>query len=142
LVSRLDRFTVLPYWSFFAPNPGYTGTHLIYRDGDESNWTGWMDIPLPESSTWRWLWNPGRFERKAVQDLFGGLARSARDVQEPIALELTSCHLGFLTWVDAQPRLLSQSIFRQFAVVETQGHGRGRSTRPIFVSRAYRLDKC
>lgn len=136
-VSRWDQFTVLPHWTFFAPNPGYTGTHLVYRDRDDHGWSSWTDVPLPGPSGWRGLWNPGRFERKAVQDLFGGLARSVRHIQDPRVLELTTCHLALLTWVDAQPALVASPTARQFAIVETMGHGANRSVRPVFVSRVF-----
>jgi hypothetical protein len=39
LVARYDRWTFLPFWAFFAPNPGYAGTHLVFRDHDALEWT-------------------------------------------------------------------------------------------------------
>jgi hypothetical protein len=140
LVLRFDPWALLPYWSFFAPNPGHTGTHLIFRDREEAGWSPWTDIAVPGSNGWRWVWNPGRFERKALQDMLAGLARTARALDEPTALQLTACHLALMTWVDTQPDLLGSSTHRQFAVIQTQGHGPNRSTRPVFVSKPYKRD--
>lgn len=39
---RYDLFSVIPIWTFFAPNPGRTDTHIVYRDvyhdGALTNW--------------------------------------------------------------------------------------------------------
>lgn len=139
LVARFDRWTFLPFWAFFAPNPGYAGTHLVFRDRDSVSWTDWKEMKLPNSNGWRWLWNPGRYELKALQDFLNGLARTAAEVRDPIALELTSCHLGLLTWVMAQPHLSVNSKCRQFVLLQTTGHGPKRLLRPVFVSREFSL---
>src|SRR5690348_12432463 len=31
-ITRHDHFSLLPLWTFFAPNPGQSDYHLIYRD--------------------------------------------------------------------------------------------------------------
>lgn len=139
-VARFDRWTFLPYWAFFAPDPGFAGTHLVYRDQTDDGWTPWSELRIPGPSRWQWAWNPGRFERKALQDLLNGLVRTAAEVKDPVALELTACHLGLLIWVDAQPRLDARSTHRQFAVLQAVGHGTARSLRPVVVSRAYGFD--
>jgi hypothetical protein len=96
-------------------------------------------LRLPDSDGWCWLWNPGRYERKALQDLLNGLARTANEVRDPRALELTSCHLGLLSWVLAQPQLTVGSRRRQFVLLQTIGHGAERSLRPVFMSREFSL---
>lgn len=142
LVARHDRWTFLPFWAFFAPNPGYAGTHIVFRDRTPAGWTSWTELEVPDTGGWRWLWNPGRFERKAVQDLFNGLVRSAQALRHPAALELTLCYLGLLAWVQAQPRRTPESITRQFALLQAVGHGQERSLQAVVVSREYAIGEC
>jgi hypothetical protein len=140
LVARWDYFTFLPFWAFFAPNPGYAATHLVFRDRDADGWTEWTEIQIPDTTGWRWIWNPGRFERKAIQDLFNGLVRASKEVASPAALELTICYLALLSWVQAQPRLRAGATHRQFTVLQAIGHGPSRSLQAVVLSREYLLD--
>jgi hypothetical protein len=139
-VARWDYLTFLPFWAFFAPNPGYAATHLVFRDRDGDGWTGWTEILIPDTTGWRWFWNPGRFERKAIQDLFNGLVRASKDLNNPAALELTTCYLALLTWVQAQPKLRPGVTHRQFTVLQAIGHGPSRSLQAVVLSREYLID--
>jgi hypothetical protein len=139
LVARYERWTFLPFWAFFAPNPGYAGTHLVFRDRTPHGWTAWTELEVPDTGGWRWLWNPGRFERKALQDLFNGLVRTAKELKQPAALEMTICYLGLLAWVQAQPRCDPASIARQFALLQAVGHGTERTLQAVVVSREYAI---
>jgi hypothetical protein len=78
VVARLDRFVFLPSSAFFAPNPGFAGVHLGLRDRAPARLSGWSEILLPSTTSWRWLWNPARYERKALQDYLSGLTRKCR----------------------------------------------------------------
>lgn len=138
-VARFDRWTFLPFWAFFAPDPAFAGIHLVFRDRTGSDWTPWSEVKQPGSTGWRWLWNPGRHERKALHDLLNGLAFTAADVTQPAALSLSMCHLGILAWVVTQTPLDTNSRSRQFALVEAIGHGPTRTVRPVFVSREFSL---
>ncbi len=137
LVARYDRWTFLPYWAFFAPNPGYAGIHLIYRDRASEGYSAWQELVLPESGRWRWLWHPERFQHKALHDLFNGLHRTLLRFKNPSALELTTSNLALLSWAMAQPALKPQPITRQFSLIETTGFGEARRLRPLFISREY-----
>jgi hypothetical protein len=138
-VARLDRWTFLPFWAFFAPDPAYAGIHVLFRDRDGAEWTDWAELKLPGSDGWRWFWNPGRHERKALHDLLNGLSYTAVEVKAPAALALSSCHLGILAWVVSQPRLDLGSQTRQFALVQAVGHGPERELQPVFVSSEFSL---
>lgn len=138
-VARFDRWTFLPFWAFFAPDPAFAGIHFVFRDRVVAEWTGWMEIKLPGSNGWRWLWNPGRHERKALHDMLNGLAYTAAEVKDPSTLALSSCHLGLLAWVMTQPPLDAGSQCRQFALVQSVGHGPTRVLRPVFISKEFSL---
>ena len=136
--GRWDRWAVLPHFAFFAPEPGHAGTHLVLRDRGEDGWTGWHEVPLSPRTRWRFVWNPARYERKALQDLLSGIARDAQEIDDAGALTLTSCYLGLAAWADAQPPTAPGATERQFAVLQTVGHGDDRALRPAILSRPLR----
>jgi len=137
IVARFDRIVFLPYWAFFAPNPGFAGVHLVFRDRTPAGLGEWSEIPLPSTTAWRWLWNPGRYERKALQDYLSGLTRYAAQLRQARTLELTDAYVAVLAWVEAQPRTAPDATHRQFAILQTVGHRPSRELRPVFLSREH-----
>lgn len=139
VIARLDRWTFLPSWGFFGPNPAFAGIHFIYRDRDSSDWTPWQEILVPSSTGWQWLWNPTRHERKALHDLFNGLALAVRELDRPNKVLLSKCHLALLSWAVDQPPIARVTTARQFALVQTVGHAPAREVKPVYVSREFSL---
>jgi hypothetical protein len=139
LVSRFDRVVLLPYWAFFAPNPGFAGVHLVFRDRTPAGLSEWSEITLPSTTAWRWLWNPARYERKALQDYLNGVIRNAARLHQARTLELTDAYVALLAWVVAQPRTLPATTHRQFAIFQTVGHLPRRELRPVCLSREHPL---
>ncbi len=136
-LSAWDPLSVLPRWSFFAPNPGQHDHHVAFRDlvGDEPMaWQALGERGAP--SMWRWLWNPARFETKGVSDLTSLLLRSnaTEAVQStPRAIMLSNTYLALLSWAIAQPAD-SRATHRQFALIRTSGFGSDRVLAVDFVS--------
>ncbi|TDC21370.1 hypothetical protein E1265_18180 [Streptomyces sp. 8K308] len=68
---RLDRFSLLPSWRFFAPLPGTHDYYAIYRTVDHahrpSRWHG-LDL-IAGRSPGQLLWFPARRGEKAVFDI-------------------------------------------------------------------------
>jgi hypothetical protein len=140
LVARFDRMMFLPYWGFFAPNPGHTGNHLVYRDGEADSWGDWREVPIPARPSSQWLWNPARFERKALLDLMNGFARTQASYRKAGALQVSLSYLAMLTWVMSQPRTDRAARVRQFAVITTTGHGPARQMRVAILSNEHAFD--
>jgi hypothetical protein len=133
VVARYDRTMILPYWGFFAPHPGHTGNHLIYRDGDGDIWGPWEEVPIPNRTPWEFVWNPSRFERKALLDLMNGFAKTRESFASVGATQLSLAYLAMLTWVMAQPRHGDEPL-RQFAVISTTGHADDRELSVAILS--------
>jgi hypothetical protein len=140
LVARYDSIQFLPYWGFFAPDPGHAGNHLVYRDRTSEKWCDWQEIPIPPRTSSEWIWNPGRFERKALLDLINGFARTQDNYRRGNALQLSLAYLAMLAWVMAQPQHDGSARARQFAVVTTTGLGADRQIRIAIVSAEHALD--
>jgi hypothetical protein len=118
-VQRHDWFSVVPQWTFFAPNPGRSDLHVLFRDrlsdGSLSAWTE-LDVatarPLRSS-----VWNPEKRRRKAVHDAIASLA-SLRPADVGPEIMVTRAYLMLLGMV-CSAEGASNAAFRQFVVVAT-----------------------
>jgi len=141
LVSRYDIFHLLPRYSFFAPNPGRHDTHVVYRDRIGGQDTPWCQLqPGYTDRRWRWIWNPNRYQRKAVSDLANALLQIERRNRESARVVLlSSSYISLLVWVMAQPSPGESHTHRQFAVVGSNGFGEARQLEVRFVSEVHRI---
>ncbi|HKO99588.1 MAG TPA: hypothetical protein VJU86_21595 [Pyrinomonadaceae bacterium] len=113
----------------------------MYRDLGPQGWSSWTEIALPGQSAARWIWNPGRFERKALLDLVNGFTKARPLYTQIDGIQLSECYLAMLTWVMAQEVGNSVSSARQFAVIMSTGHGAARTFRVALVSNRHVIDR-
>lgn len=142
-MKNRDVFALIPIWSFFAPNPGRTDYHLLFRDQLVSGeWCPWREISQGPRTALRSVWNPGKRRAKGLTDHISSLMRSLNGVElEPIVMVLHPSYLTLLRWVTMQasdPRSRS----RQFLVAQTSGFGVESSDPEIlFISLAHPLQE-
>lgn len=138
-LKRYDYFAMIPVWTFFAPNPGTTDTHLLYRDklaGGQI--TRWREVPLGTTSL-RVVWNPQKRFQKGLSDLSSSLHYYAAIHQEHAESILT--HTGFialLNFITGQPHSTS-AVFTQFVVARSYGYHSGRQAEVVFLSNFHRI---
>jgi len=138
-VTRFDPLHLLPIWTFFAPNPGRHDLHVIYRECSGVRCGPWRQLAPPwVDRSWRWIWNPGRYVRKATTDFSNALLDARRTSDDQRAVLLSAAYISLLHWVMAQPSADPESNHRQFALVVTQGFGEGRELDVQFVSEVHR----
>src|SRR3954470_12564692 len=79
-VRRRDRLYLLPAWTFFAPNPGRSDYHLVYRDRRrDGSLTDWREVPLgAPRRPYSCVWNPRKRARKALSDIVGIVVSAIR----------------------------------------------------------------
>jgi hypothetical protein len=136
-----DVLALIPIWSFFAPNPGRTDYHLLFRDQlNTGEWCPWREVPQAARSRFKGLWNPGKRRAKGLTDHITSLLRSLNGGEhDPIVIVLHPSYLTLLRWVTMQgsdPRSRS----RQFLIAQTSGFGAEASDPDIvFVSFAHDL---
>lgn len=122
LVSRFDRFSLIPRWSFFAPDPGANNYHFVYRSRDEEHGASpWSELNLSSTGIRSALWNPQRRYRENLIELFQLLAVSGAGYSAN-QLQFTTPYVILLGI--ARQRLessLTPRAFYQFALVETRG---------------------
>ena len=135
LTIRFDRFTLIPKWSFFTPDPGASNYHFIYRSrDDETIVSPWLELNLSPRGALFPLWNPRKRYREGMIELFQLLALSNIN-NSAERLQFTAPYIILLN--AARKRLggsLSAQSFYQFAVVETRGPSGASAPRVRFYS--------
>jgi hypothetical protein len=133
-VREFDIFGLLPLWTFFAPNPGHSDYHLVYRDrAADGTLTAWQELVLAEErDPSAFLWNPQKRSKKVLADVAATLAEYGNLQVSEDALMLSLPYLILLNVVSAlEPH---ESSERQFALVETFGFRRFEPNRVLLVS--------
>ena len=135
LTTRFDRFTLIPKWSFFTPDPGASNYHLVYRSrDDETTVSPWSELNLSPRGVLFPLWNPRKRYREGMIELFQLLALSSINCSAE-RLQFTAPYIILLDV--ARKRLggsLSAQAFYQFALVETRGQSGASAPRVRFYS--------
>jgi hypothetical protein len=141
-LSNYDVCGVIPIWTFFAPNPGNTDVHLLYRDrGRDGETTHWRDIQLERRNSALEFWNPRRRIGKGVVDVVPDLTANLSDeprqsIDKRKVLEFP--YLLVLNYVCHQSRDFRAET-RQFAVARTRGFSTESDPDILFLSAFHRL---
>ena len=143
-IRGFDPFALLPIWTFFAPNPGQTDYHLLYRDKlSDGTVTELREIEVTETRRWiSFLWNPEKHSKKVLSDVVA-MAVDSLPSDRPVGRELmltlpyllllnVVCHQGGDGGARAGAR-------RQFLVVETFGIDRIAPLRVLIQSEFHPL---
>jgi hypothetical protein len=140
LVSRIvdrDICSLIPIWTFFAPNPGCTDVHILYRDRDSEGGIGaWREVEFGGRNAWHELWSPKRRISKGIIDIVPDLTRDTDYTPKaPVSKQkvLGFPYLLLLNYVCAQP-VDFQARMRQFAVARTSGFGTESEPEVVFLS--------
>lgn len=124
LIRSRDVFHLVPRWTFFAPNPGVTDYHLVYRSvsvGTEG--ACWQEIAWNRQRPWySFAWNPTKRLRKLQLDITQSILRLYQDDEllPQAAIVLTIPYLLLLNVAATQVRDQAAD-FVQFAIVQTFG---------------------
>ena len=142
MLTNYDICGVIPIWTFFAPNPGNTDVHLLYRDrSPDGDVTPWRDIALERrQSAWE-FWNPRRRIGKAVVDVVPDLmTHTTYEPREPVGKRkvLEFPYLLVLNYVCHQPPDFRADM-RQFAVARTRGFSTTHDPDIVFLSAFHKL---
>ena len=82
-IREFDHFGFVPGWTFFAPVPGTSDYHLIYREATpDSVPSEWVEVPIVQSRRWfHFAWNPDRRKSKVIADAVTALALQVSDAK-------------------------------------------------------------
>jgi hypothetical protein len=137
--KNFDYFALIPVWTFFAPNPGTTDVHLLYRDKlRDGTVRSWREVPC-RAGPLRALWNPNKRLQKGLSDIGVAVQRyAATHLDRP---ELVLTHPGFiilLNFVTQQPHA-PLALFTQFTIARSYGRGSDAPADVMFLSTFHRL---
>lgn len=118
-VHRHDRFSIVPQWTFFAPNPGRSDLHVLYRDQRANGrYTAWTEMnTMSARSAWSWVWNPRKRVRKAISDAVGSLASISQGDIGP-EIMVSRAYLMLLSMVCSAERP-ADARYREFVIAAT-----------------------
>ena len=123
-VRSVDLFNIVPRWTFFAPQPGRTDIHLLYRGMSDAHGHGqWREAyPVTIRSWWTVIRNPEKRRRKAIVDLANRLVQTASDGEDdPGRITIGIPYLAFLNFVSGLDDGHTSLEMRQFALVASEG---------------------
>jgi hypothetical protein len=130
-IRRHDLFNLIPLWTFFAPNPGTSDYHVLYREkARDGSISAWSEIPLTHKRSWiAALWNPMKRETKVLADIVNSVAiliEYHREQKTPPstvgdAVMLSTPYLILMNIVVTRVGRSATTEQRQFALVESHG---------------------
>lgn len=126
---------LLPNWSFFAPEPSAADFRLAIRSYCDDAWSAWEELPVLSRTIVRPLWNPDKFEAKALSDIVSFLIDEQSHGSETIAVSWP--YMVLLR--HSTDRAPADAVEIQFAIVRTFGFGSSRSIEAVFLSHRHRL---
>jgi len=137
----LDLFSLIPRWTFFAPNPGQSDYNLLYREiwhnECQSNWRE-VNIGLGHNSH-RYLFNPKKRISKAIFDLTSSIVKDSyayNKKPEFITISLPYIIiLNYITYKENSP--YANAI--QFVIIESFGFHPKHEPKLILTSSTHRL---
>ena len=134
-----DFLNLLPIWTFFAPAPGASDYHLLYRDFDSLGVASeWVQIPSTfQRSVIRTIWNPRKRINKGVLDMIQVLSKMQNAfINERAVVCLSIPYLALTNFVCGQPRS-NGAVSREFVIVETHGYHARYPLKVVFRSDAH-----
>jgi hypothetical protein len=143
LIRQLDRLCLVPYWSFFAPNPGVFSYRLVVREVNEWGVSDWRDISAapPRTILTQCVWNPHGRIRKVVLDICNDLIEGGRVLSDlpsdhyDLILRTTIPYIKCLALASTLSSFPASRII-QFAIVQID---RTADVRILLVSGRHRV---
>ncbi|MFW0715956.1 hypothetical protein [Pedobacter sp. N23S346] len=139
IMEKIDLFSLIPLWTFFAPNPGKTDYHLLFRDKiTDVDYSEWQEMEITEERTfWSWLWNPEKRDKKVLADIVQSLVATIpnyRKANGNINLLMFSMPYIIVLHAVSQYKKQSEKCFRQFMLAESSGYQKRTDPALILLS--------
>ena len=139
VIRKLDYFSLVPKWTFFAPQPATRNLFLLYRDEyPDGNLGSWAVLYGMEHyrSSWSFIWNPAKRLRKTLFDLLVTLLSESGATEENRAkIKMSISYLLILNHIAGFSRS-NDAVATQFLVMENDADGPSRS---VFTSELHAL---
>lgn len=124
VLREIDIFHILPRWTFFAPNPGTSDYHILFRQmDDDNNISEFHEVPVyGKKKFFTFLWNPQKRAKKSLIDLSVDMKRLVSiNRLNPENIKLSFNYIAFLNFYNNEV-LNPNTKYIQFAVMVTTGY--------------------
>jgi len=143
--AHIDKLGLVPIWTFFAPRPGTTDYHILYRDKTTDENVGeWTEISLLENRSWAdSLWNPQKRAKKVLSDIIQSLVVTLGHYpkeEDRNHIMYSFAYIMVLHLVTQQESNIQQPAFRQFVLAESSGYLEEHDPGFILISRFHELN--
>jgi len=141
VLTRHDSFSLLPAWSFFAPQPGTSDFHWLFRDMlEDGTITPWTELTLVEErSITSVLFNPHKRSLKTLLDIAGELSSPSLNQHGSKAVALSLGYLLLLNHLNSIQHSAA-SIQTQFMLMTSSGARPSDQPSVYFLSHFHILD--
>lgn len=118
-VLEYDYFHLLPFWTFFAPEPGVSDHELMYRDRSaDKTATLWKKVVYAQRSTsFFWFIDNNKYKSKIISDHQSHIIQMLKNEFTHNQLKLTFSYLSLLSYVMQFPKN-DNAEQRQFIIVD------------------------
>lgn len=134
-LRKIDRWNLLPNYSFFAPKPLTNDYRLLYRVTTEDAGE-WVEIPMYHGfRASRVVWNPYKYQNKALVDTCNFLVAEFNALQDKHFIRVSLHYLTILVTISRHlgpARRQGQKV--RFAIVESAGANNVAIERVLFAS--------
>jgi len=143
----VDLLNIIPLWTFFAPQPGKSDYHLLYRDKNTDEIIGeWTELEISVERNWfNFIWNPQKRKKKIladiVQSLVAIIARYQKEKEDARKfLMYTLPYVMILNTIIQEDSKIKEPFYRQFMLAESSGYLEDRAPSFILVSKFHQLN--
>jgi hypothetical protein len=138
-IRRMDRMQLVPLWTFFAPNPGTSDYHVVYRDLDAEGrpCRPWEEVCFAGRTPLSAFWNPQKRASKVVNDLTQSMIVMRRE--DETVTRASVPYVLLLQSVVRHAPCSEGAVSREFMIVQTSGWDPERPPELVFRSVRHRL---
>jgi hypothetical protein len=149
--KEFDFIGIFPNWTFFAPNPGTSDYHIVYRLAqNDTVISEWMEIPLISYRTYlNSIWNPEKRKVKLLIDCINALIKTVQKCRKEKMSDLYMTQnlctsVPYLLILNAVTKFhkndeATDATHLQFTLVESFGIESTESAKPIISSPFHRV---
>jgi hypothetical protein len=134
-LRKIDKLSLLPNYSFFAPKPLANDYRLLYKIISDTD-TGWLELPMYRKfNLLRIIWNPFKYYNKSMIDTCHFLLREFEALENKHFIRISLHYLSILMVISEYLKDRGKKdITIRFAVVASGGTDSVEVERVMFAS--------
>jgi hypothetical protein len=134
-LRKIDKFGLLPNYSFFAPKPIANDYRLVYKIISDTN-TDWKEIPMyNQFSLLRIIWNPFKYYNKSFIDTSHFLLTEFDVLEDKKFIQISLHYLSILMVISEYLNKKGlKDVTIRFSIVASGGGSQVKLEKVLFAS--------